>query len=150
MRYRITVFSARVLLFSVVIAIGCSFCHAADSVRCPPTITTRQELTATPAGWKPMLDDTPHDLAGITFYDGPPAEKASLVYDRMDRGNAVQSAIWTFAAKKDRPIWLTCSYAGTTVQLARSLPPQTTNCTVAYDPKEHVAGLPAIKKISCR
>ena len=140
----------RLLLLSIVIVAGVSSCNAADSVSCPPTVTTRQELTATPDGWKSMLDDTPHDLAGITFYDGPPAEKVSLVYDRMDRGKGVETATWTFAAKKERPIWLTCSYAGTVVQLARSLSPQTTNCTVVYDPKEHIAGLPAIKKISCR
>ena len=141
--------TAPFLLCSVLIAV-CQFSRAADSFSCPPTITTGQELTAPPAGWKPMLDDAPHDLAGITFYDGPPAEKASLVYDRIERSKGAETATWTFAAKKDRPIWLTCSYAGTAVQLARSLPPETTTCTVVYDPKEHVAGLPAIKRINCR
>ena len=150
MRYRLTVLSGSCLLFFVVLAIGCSFSNAADTLSCPATITTRQELTAIPAGWKPMQDDTPHDLAGITLYDGPPADKASLVYDRIDRAKGVETATWTFAAKKERPIWLTCSYAGTAVQLARSLPPQTTKCTVVYDPKEHIAGLPAVKKINCQ
>ena len=139
--------TALFFVLSLAIATGGALSHAADSVSCPPSITTRQELTAAPAGWKPMLDDAPHDLAGITFYDGPPAEKASLVYDRMDRGKGVETATWTFAARKDRPIWLTCSYAGTAVQLARSLPSETTTCTVVYDPKEHIAGLPAIKAL---
>lgn len=142
--------AVRCLLFLVLIAVYVPFCRAGDGVDCPPSITTRQELTSVPAGWKPMLDDASHDLAGITFYDGPPAEKASLVYDRIERGKGVETAIWTFAPQKDRPIWVTCSYAGTAVQLARSLPSQTTTCTVVYDSKEHIAGLPAIKKITCR
>jgi len=89
-------------------------------------------------------------LAGITFYDGPPSEQASLVYDQIKHGKSQDVASWTFSPQKDRPIWLTCSYAGTVVELSRSLPPQIKTCTVTYDPQEHIAGLPAIKKIDCR
>ena len=140
----------RLLLISMLMLSCCAVAHAADSATCPSTITTKQELTSSVSGWTSSLDKTPHDLAGVTFFDGPPSENASLVYDRMQRGKGQQTAVWTFATKKDRPIWLTCSYSGTAIQLSRSLPPQITTCSVVYDAQEHVAGLPAIKKIDCR
>ena len=125
-------------------------CRAADAVHCPATIAVRQELTSTITGWTPLEDDTPHSLAGITFYDGPPAEKASLVYDQITRAKGEQVATWSFAPQKDRPIWATCSYAGTAIQLARSLPQSITTCAVRYDPQQQIAGLPLIKNVSCR
>jgi hypothetical protein len=140
----------RLLLISTLTVLCCVVARAADSASCPSTITTKQELASTVSGWAPSLDKTPHDLAGITFYDGPPSENASLVYDRMQRGKGQQTAVWTFAAKKDRPIWLSCIYSGTAIQLSRSLPSEVTTCSVVYDAQEHVAGLPAIKKVECR
>ncbi len=97
-----------------------------------------------------MLDDAPRSLAGVTFYDGPPAEKASLIYDRMTRSKAEQTATWLFTPQKDRPVWVACSYTGTAIELSRSLPPTTTTCSVTYDTQQQIAGLPVIKKIACR
>lgn len=97
-----------------------------------------------------MEDDTPHNLSGITFFDGPPTDKASLVYDRITHGKTEQVATWTFAAQKDRPIWLVCSYAGTSIQLAKTLPTTITVCTVTYNPQETISGQPVIKKIACK
>ena len=142
--------SHRILLVLVLIAFSSSFSHAADTISCPASITTRQELTSSANGWSPLLDDTPHNLAGLTFYDGPPTEKASLAYDQYKHGKGEDLATWTFAKQEDRRIWLVCSYSGTAVELSRTLPPQITTCTVSYDPQTHVAGLPEIKKIACR
>lgn len=142
--------SRTILLSSICILLLCAFCCAAEPVNCPDTITSRQELAAPVAGWTATLDDTPHQLAGITFYDGPPAEKASLVYDRITRGKAEQTATWRFTPQKDRQIWLGCSYAGTAIELTRSLPSLTTTCSVTYDTQQHIAGLPVVKKIMCR
>jgi hypothetical protein len=126
------------------------FCSAAEPINCPQTIAVRQELAAPVAGWTPTLDETPHRLAGITFYDGPPAERASLVYDQITRGKAEQTATWLFTPQKDRQIWLACSYAGTAIDLTRSLPRQATRCSVAYDSQQQIAGLPVIRKITCQ
>ena len=142
--------SDRILPVLVLIAFSSSFSHAADTISCPASITTRQELTSSANGWSPLLDDTPHNLAGITFYDGPPAEKASLVYDKITRGKTEQTASWSFDPKNKRQTWIVCSYAGTAIGLARTLPPQTTMCFVIYDTQESIAGLPLIKKITCK
>jgi hypothetical protein len=141
----------RTILFVATLILSCSAsCLAADSITCPDTINTRQELAATVPGWTPMLDDTPHNLAGITFYDGPPAEKASLVYDQITHGKAEQIATWRFAPQTDRRIWIACSYAGTAIELTKTLPPNISTCSVIYDPQQSVAGLPVIRKITCR
>jgi hypothetical protein len=123
---------------------------AAGDVGCPATISARQQLATPVAGWTATEDDTPHNLSGITFYDGPPSEKASLVYDRITHGKTEQVATWTFAARKDRPIWLACSYARTSIELAKTLPTSITMCTVTYDTQQTIDGMPVVKKIACK
>jgi hypothetical protein len=139
----------RLLLVSLLTFFCAPFCRAAETISCPATVATHQNLAAPVAGWTSMLDDTPQSLAGITFYDGAPAEKASLVYDQIKHGKGEDIATWTFVPQKDRQIWLVCSYAGTVVELSRSLPSQITTCAVTYDTQKHIAGLPPIKRIAC-
>jgi hypothetical protein len=150
LKFQIGIMSARAVLAFTLVGLAGAFGNAAETTSCPDSITTRQELTSSANGWSPLLDDTPHNLAGITFYDGPAAEKASLAYGSIKRVKGEDIATWTFAKQEDRRIWLVCSYAGTVVELSRSLPPQITTCTVTYDTQTHIAGLPAIRKISCR
>jgi hypothetical protein len=140
----------RLFVVSVLVAVVSAFAHAADNVSCPATISARQQLATPVAGWTAIEDDTPHNLAGITFYDGPPSEKASLVYDRITHGKTEQVATWTFAAQKQRPIWLACSYAGTSIQLTKALPATITTCVVTYDPQQTIEGMPVMKKIACK
>jgi hypothetical protein len=142
--------SRAILLYPVAALLLCVASFAADTVTCPTTIDVNQQLAATVPGWTAMLDDAPHQLAGITFYDGPPQEKASLAYDKMTKAAAKQIAKWSFSPEASRQIWISCNYAGTSVQLAKSLPPKTSACEVTYDPRQQVAGLPLIEKISCR
>ena len=123
---------------------------AADSLTCPANINTHQQLAASLPGWSTFLDDTPHLLAGITFYDGPPQEKASLAYDSISKSAGMQSAKWTFAPAAGRATWIACSYADTSVRLTRPLPTNTATCEVTYDAHQQIDGLPAIRKIACR
>jgi hypothetical protein len=127
----------------------CIASFAADTGTCPAKIDVSQQLTAAVPGWTATLDDTPHQLAGITFYDGTPQEKASLVYDSMTKVATKQVAKWSFAQATSRQTWISCSYSGTSVELTKSLPPKTTACEVTYNPRQQVAGLPVIEKISC-
>jgi hypothetical protein len=138
------------LICAVLTSLLCEFSVAADSALCPSTIRVRQELAAPVAGWTPMEDDTPVQLAGITFYDGPPAEKASLVYDQMTKVGRKQIARWRFTPEAGRPIWVSCNYSGTTIELTRGLPSKTTSCEVTYDPQQQISGLPLIEKIACK
>ena len=138
------------VLVTTLVLFSSAFCLAADSITCPEAINTRQALIASVPGWTPMLDDTPHGLSGVTFYDGPPSEKASLVYDQITHGKSEQIATWRFVPPTGRPIWMACSYAGTGIELTKTLPPKTTSCSVTYDPQQSIAGLPVIRKITCK
>ena len=113
----------------VLITAGC--CSAAGPFQCPAT-----------------LEQPPHRLSMITFYDGPPEEKASLVYDTLKKSAGQEIATWQFSP--DRKNWLTCSDEGTTATVKRALPPSVRTCSVTYHARDKVAGLPAIETMACR
>ncbi|MGC2112438.1 MAG: STY0301 family protein [Candidatus Korobacteraceae bacterium] len=137
-------------LLPICIVLGGAIGWAAEPINCPDTVEARQQLTSSAPGWTAMLDDAPHSLAGVTFYDGLPSEKASLVYGQITRGKGEQTATWRFAPQTNRRIWVACSYAGTAIELTRSLPSDAKTCSVTYDTQQHIAGLPVIRKIACR
>lgn len=128
----------------------CLSALAAEPAACPATVNVHEQLTAPVAGWSATNDDAPHQLAGLTFYDGPPQEKASLVYDDITRAAGKQIAKWTFAPQRQRAIWIACSYSGTSVVLAKAMPATVSSCVVTYDARQQVAGLPVIEKIACK
>jgi hypothetical protein len=127
-----------------------AFSFGADSTICPATIDVHQQLAKSVSGWTSMTGDTPHQLAGITFYDETPQEKASLVYDDMKKVGGKQVASWSFAPGSGRQTWIACSYSGTDIELTKALPSSTRSCDVTYDPRHQIAGLPAIEKIACK
>jgi hypothetical protein len=124
-------------------------CRAQPGV-CPEKITVHQQLAEPLPGWIPKLDDAPNKLAEITFYDGEPEQKASLVNDSVTRTGTTETAIWHFKPGQDRQIWLSCSYSRTAVLVTQSLPRKTSTCSVAYDPRQTVAGLPLIVQTTCK
>jgi hypothetical protein len=139
-----------ILISAICAVLSSTACAASESTNCPDIVDVRQQLTTSVDGWKPILDDTPHRLAGITFYDGPPEEKASLVNDQTTQAAGKETATWHFSSRADRPIWIACGYAGTAVVLTRMLPPNTNTCSVTYNPRQRIAGLPMIEKIVCK
>ena len=136
-------------LFFLAISSLCR-CVAGDTAACPKAIAVQQQLTSAAPGWTALLDDAPHQLAGITFYDGTPQEKASLVYDSIKKSAGKQKASWEFASTGHRQIWIACSYSGTSVQLGQALPAGMKSCEVEYDTRVQVAGSPLIEKVECK
>lgn len=124
--------------------------YAAEPAGCPDRITVEERLAKPIAGWSTMLDDYPHKLESITFFDGPPEEKASLVYDKIEKVAGKQVATWTFDPKGPRPLWITCSYSATNVLLKKSLTPKPAQCSVTYDGPKTPSGLPAVQKMVCK
>lgn len=115
---------------------------------CPDAISVTQTSESVPEGWTARQDESASILAGITFYSGPPEEKASLVYDQWTKRNGLAYGVWHFPKSFHR-IWLSCRYSFTRVVLVKQLPANTSECTVAYDPKVSVSGSPEIRKITC-
>ncbi len=100
--------------------------------RCPPTITVDERVPEHPPGWTVTQRKTGHAMVGVTFYDGPPSGGASLVYDDTATSGDEWIATWHFTPGS-KTFWIECRYEGTTMQLARPLPPTVTVCRVAYD-----------------
>jgi hypothetical protein len=91
----------------------------------------------------------PNQLASVTIFDGPPQELASLVPDQTHvKGRVLAS--WQLTPNAGRQYWLACGYSGTRITLARALPGEIRSCSVTYDPKVTLDGLPSIERIACK
>jgi hypothetical protein len=122
---------------------------ASDSL-CPDAVSVKQTGVSPAPEWSMSYSTTPSGLEMVTFYSGPPQDKASLVYDDLVGAKDSSTATWTFP-KDARGYWVKCSYRGTTLELSKALPPTLSSCRVTYD-RQGVApsGLPAIKRITCQ
>jgi hypothetical protein len=132
------------------VVLFCISSFGAQPANCPDSVAVHQQLTAAVNGWTTMIDDTPHRLANITFYDGPPQQGAPLIYDQRMAAAGKETATWHFLSRADRQIWVGCSYAGTAIVLTKALPRSTSTCSVTYDPRQTIVGLSVIEKIVCK
>jgi hypothetical protein len=120
----------------------------AEEVHCPETISVKQSLAEPVQGWTESTSDMPNLLAGVTFLEGPPEQKASLVYDDEHTVKGKRIATWRFDSQSH--IWLSCGYSGSNIVLSRTLTKGTTVCSVTYNPSQTIAGPPLIEKIECK
>jgi len=109
---------------------------------CPPKLSTTQQLGAPLPDWNVTADGLPNQLAGVTFFEGPPVDQASLAPDKETKTQST----WFFT----KPSWIACHYSGTSLMLTRALPKNLHSCTVTFLPDQTVSGLPAIQKIECK
>jgi hypothetical protein len=122
---------------------------ASDSL-CPDAVSVKQAGVAPAPEWSVSYSGTPNELEMVTFYNGPPKDEASLVYDDFAKAKDSSTATWRFP-KDPRGYWVKCSYRGTTLELSKALPPTVSTCRVTYDRQAaSTAGLPAIKRIACQ
>jgi hypothetical protein len=123
---------------------------AAQGLLCPETVQVRQSSAPALQGWSVSYSEAPNRLEMVTFFNGPPEEQASLVYDRWTDGKGISTATWSLP-RDARGYWVRCSYSGTSVELSKRLAPEISSCQVIYQRQAHgVAGLPAIERIACR
>jgi hypothetical protein len=122
---------------------------AGSLVDCPPALTLKQEAVAPPAGWSASDDGQRHRLAGVTFFDGPPKELASLVYDDSASAGGEWTGIWHFGPNP-RGFWIACSYSGTSVVLSRPVPKEVKVCRVRYEREKRGGPVGDLRGIDCR
>ena len=136
-----------VLCFAVLVFIGPARSLGQENY-CPKSISVKEIIDKAPDGWTVAQDKQAKNvLAAITFYDGPPEQEASLVYDKWIKHNSSAEGIWQFDPSSS--IWISCRYASTSIVLQKQLPAKTSECTVTYDPKTTIDGDPEIQKIAC-
>lgn len=134
------------------IAFACTIAmphRARAQATCPPDLTVEQKASAPDSQWTVTYSGYPTAVAGVTIFDGPPAEQASLVPDdEKTLGDAIRQT-WQLA-KSDRGYWLQCNYANTTAQIARRLPASVTRCAVVYDHNMRFnGGGNVVKSVNC-
>jgi hypothetical protein len=118
----------------------------------PPAIETKQEVKTIPAGWVALLETVPNQVAGITVFDGLPEQKASLVPDNEEQHKAENRLVvtWRLAPLSPEGIWLTFSYASTSLVLAKPLPQGATELRVLYDTSVTICGMNEIVRVEYR
>ena len=135
------------VLFALVLT-GAAF--AAGESWCPAVITVDQKAVSPPPDWTVSYSSLPQQLEMVTFFSGPPAENASLVYDKRSKTKGGWTATWNFP-KDPSGYWIRCSYTGTRAELSKRLPDSVGLCRVTYDgDTRSSSGLPVIRKIECR
>ena len=134
------------LLLSVAVLSATPSASLAD---CPSTLSVEQRAVEPPAGWSATDDGSPHRLTGVTFFDGPPAERASLVYGEEASAEKEWTGIWNFEPNP-RGYWIACAYSGTSVVLSRRLPAEVKVCRVRYEQEGREGPVGSLQNIDCR
>ncbi|HEY6299869.1 MAG TPA: STY0301 family protein [Candidatus Binatus sp.] len=117
---------------------------------CPATIVVEQRASAPGPDWAVTYSGYETAVAGVTIFDGPPAEQASLVPDNEKTvgDNIIQA--WQLP-KSERGYWLQCNYANTTAQISRRLSANVTRCEVVLDHNMHFGGGGnVVKSVNCK
>ena len=137
-------------MFSILLAVAALATAPSPSlVDCPRTLAVEQKPLEVPAGWSAADDGSPHRLAQVTFFDGLPAELASLVYDDEASAEKEWTGIWHFEPNP-RGYWIACAYSGTSVVLSRRLPAEVKVCRVTYEKESREGPVGEIERIDCR
>ncbi len=142
--------ATRWLLVAAVVMGHAAGAWAADGTACPQTIAVESRLLAPLPSWEVRYGEPKGELMGVTFYDGPPSEEASLVYDQASTSGKTWTATWKFTANEGRGYWIACSYTNTNAILYKKLRDDVVECRVSYDRSVSTGGLPTVKAIRCR
>jgi len=118
-------------------------------VSCPDQLDVAQRAEA-PSGWSVSYSEIPARLSGVTLFDGPPANRVSLKYDRRRQTGKELILTWVLR-DTPRSHYLQCSYERTTAQINTALPPGTSRCDVVFDRTTSYpgGGLP-VKRMVCQ
>jgi len=118
---------------------------------CPPTLKVEQKAVSPGADWSVTYSGYDTALAGVTVFDGPPANQASLAPDREHMTHDAVFQTWKLA-KNATGYWLECEYANTTAQISRRLPPSVSRCDVVYERNVRSGGegRRVVKSLSCK
>jgi hypothetical protein len=134
-------------LISVVLLLASTGARGTE-LSCPPTLKVHESLVSSRGDWSEGRSKEPHRLAGVTIFDGPPSQMASVIGAENVLSRTQTRTTWSL--DPNREYWLLCSYANTGVTLFRAIPRTAKACVVTYSSISSIAGLPEILKLQCR
>ena len=124
---------------------------ACAEATCPPTLAVEQKASAPSTDWTVSSSGYNTALAGVTIFDGPPANQASLLPDDEQTTSDMVFQTWKLA-KNDTGYWLECDYANTTAQIYERLPASVSRCEVSYERNVRFGGegRRVVKSVRCK
>ena len=130
-------------------AIGAPQVVLAESA-CPAEVAVEQKASAPAPEWAVGYSGYPTAISGVTIFEGPPSEQASLVPDNQKTSDDKVIQTWQLI-KSDRGYWLQCQYANTTAQISRRLAANVARCDVVYYRNMHFGGGGmVVKSVNCK
>jgi hypothetical protein len=142
----------RVTLNLIALACAIAAPHlACAQATCPASLVVEQKTSAPAPNWTVTYSGYDTALAGVTIFEGPPAEQASLMPDSEQTTNEIVFQTWKLA-RSDRGYWIQCQYANTTAQISRRLPADVSRCDVTYERNVRFGGegRRVVKSVNCR
>jgi hypothetical protein len=122
---------------------------ASAEMSCPDTLSVQQRAEP-PSGWSVSYVEQAPRLAGVTIFDGQPANRVSLKYNLRRQTAKELILVWDMG-DSPRSYYLQCSYERSTAQIATPLPPGVRTCEVVFDRNvTYPGGGLAIKRMVCR
>src|SRR5260370_42293684 len=142
----------RITLSLIALACAIAAPHLACAQQtCPPTLKVEQKAVSPGADWSVTYSGYDTALAGVTVFDGPPANQASLAPDREHMTHDAVFQTWKLA-KNATGYWLQGEDANTTAQISPRLPPSVSRCDVVYERHVRFGGEDrrAVRSVSCK
>jgi hypothetical protein len=143
------------LLGCIILLIASTMCCFANTLfaeenLCPETIAVRQEIISVPHTWEAFSQRLPYQLKSVSFSEGHPKEKVTLVNDGSELfNNTYEKSTWNFSKNKVG-YWIECNYYQTNIALTKRLHEGISQCSVTFDSHITIGGLPLIRKITCQ
>ncbi|HEY6419284.1 MAG TPA: STY0301 family protein [Candidatus Binataceae bacterium] len=123
---------------------------ACAQATCPPELAVEQKVSAPGSDWTVAYSRDKTAVAGVTIFEGLPAEQASLVPDSEKKTHDTVIQTWKLP-KSDRGYWLQCQYVNTTAQIYRRLPANVMRCDVSYERNvSYGGGGLVVKSVNCK
>ena len=123
--------------------------QARAELGCPDQLEVEQRAQP-PAGWFVAYSEIAPRLSGVTLFDGPPANRVSLKYDRR-RQTATELTLTWILRDSPRSHYLQCSYERTTAHINTALPPGTGRCEIVFDrTTSYPGGGMPVKRMVCQ
>jgi len=121
--------------------------------RCPESITVEERPEA-PAGTRAEPGRSERRFRSVGFFDGEYGDRSGALAPDSDRrrGNLV-TQVFTFDARRPRPLYGRCAYRDSEAAIYVDVPPGITRCTLTfvYNERTGAVGTPQRpQQVACR
>ena len=135
----------RVVLAACLLA--CLPAHA--ELACPDSLEVQQRAVP-PNGWSASYGEQAPRLTGVTVFDGPPANRASIKYNYRQQIGHELRLVWNLVYSP-RSYYVQCQYERTSALISAPLPAGTRGCEVVFDRNlSYPGGGMVVKRMVCR